>query len=111
MSGRCICGCQQPGPHGHHAITQQELRRIAGKRDKRRARGLTRDERNIVPVTFGCHSAHHSGSKLLALCSLPDSVFEFAIDVMGHGRAYNYLRRHYDGEDPRLDALLESAAC
>jgi hypothetical protein len=37
-------------------------------------------------------------------------VFSFARHVMWPERAYEYLRRYYAGEDPRLDDLLKEAA-
>jgi hypothetical protein len=65
-----------------------------------------RDPRNLVPVTFACHGAHHGRSRPLPLRVLPDAVFEFAAELMGDGPAYEYLNRTYVGRDPRLDALL-----
>lgn len=56
-------------------------------------------------VAFDCHGAHHSGAKRLLLGMLPDSVFEFAAELMGAGAAQLYLERYYRGQDPRVDAL------
>lgn len=56
-------------------------------------------------VAFECHGAHHSASRRLELRVLPDSVFEFAAELMG-AAGYDYLRRFYRGEDARLEALL-----
>ena len=53
---------------------------------------------------------HHNGTRRFSLALLPDVAYEFAGELMGPA-AYDYLRRRYDGEDPRLDALLlEDAA-
>ncbi|MDQ3274639.1 MAG: hypothetical protein M3Q39_06300 [Actinomycetota bacterium] len=49
---------------------------------------------------------HHAHSVPLRLQVLPDSVYEFAREVLGAGLAYNTLRRAYSGQDPRLEALL-----
>lgn len=113
---RCVCGCgRKKGLHRHHCVTQQRLRQVA--RERTRVAGdrvlheaaLVTDPRNIVLVAFRCHQAHHAAGPKLALSVLPDSVFEFAADVLGAGPAYEYLARHYHGGDPRLDALLEVA--
>lgn len=93
---RCVCGCGRTAlPYRHHAIYQQHIPPSTRK-----------DERNLVAVSFDCHGAHHLQSRKLRLAVLPDSVFEFGREVLGPGKAYNFLRRRYAGEDPRLDALL-----
>lgn len=103
---RCVCGCDGPVlPYSHHVVYQQELRWVA-KRLRVAARGLLDDPRNLVPITFDCHGRHHSGARRFELARLPDSVFEFAAEVLGVGPGYEYLRRRYAGEDPRLDALI-----
>lgn len=110
----CVCGCGQPGVHRHHVVTAQEIRKALGYRASRRKKarsdgaGLLRDARNLVPMAFVCHGEHHSRMRPLPLEVLPDSVFEFAAEVLGRGRAFNYLRRHYNGGDARLDALVGS---
>jgi hypothetical protein len=95
---RCICGCGHRAVHPHHAVYQQHLRRYGGD---------PKDQRNIVPVAFDCHFAHHSGAKRLRLRDLPDSVFEFAVEIAGAGVAYELLGRYYAGDDPRLEVLLD----
>jgi hypothetical protein len=92
---RCVCGCGQRSVHRHHAVYRQELRKHGGDPN---------DPRNLVPVAFDCHGAHHSGAKRLLLSMLPDSVYEFAGEVLGEA-APGYLARYYRGDDPRLDAL------
>ena len=64
-----------------------------------------RDPRNLVPVAFACHGAHHGRSRPFELGALPDEVFEFTGELLGPA-GFDYLRRRYVGEDPRLDALL-----
>jgi hypothetical protein len=64
------------------------------------------DLRNLVDVAHDCHGAHHARARPLPLWRLPDSVFEFARELLGAGKAYEYLRRRYCGADPRLEALL-----
>lgn len=82
----------------HHVIYRQHCK------------GHERDERNLVPTCFRCHERHHSAHCRFCLGLLPDSVFEFAAEVLGTGPAYEYLRRRYSGEDRRLRALLEESA-
>lgn len=113
----CFCGCGRRAGHDHHVIYQQELRWIARRLDgTQRWRGcfrqLAKDRRNIVRVSNDCHRAHHAGVQerdRYELRLLPDSVFEFAEEKMGAGPAYEYLRRHYRGDDPRLERLLVAA--
>jgi hypothetical protein len=116
---RCFCGCgKQTGLQLHHVVYQQELRRVvreehkaaglAGPPDIIREMTLRGDVRNMVPVGRRCHAAHHNRSKPYELRRLPDSAFEFAAELMGTGRAYEYLRRRYAGDDARLDALLSN---
>jgi hypothetical protein len=69
-----------------------------------------KDPRNLVWVGVDCHASHHAASKRFQLTYLPDSVFEFARDLMGAGPASVWLARHYAGTDPRLDALIGSGA-
>ena len=98
----------------HHCVTQAELRRIAAGRDPDQSRiyaaKLCADYRNLIPLCPDCHHGHHARTRPLPLSVLPDSVFAFARQVMGDGRAYEWLRRYYVGEDPRLDELLKEAA-
>lgn len=94
MSERCICGCGRRGVQRHHAVYAQHLPREHRK-----------DRRNLVPVHHECHAAHHGRSKPFRLFMLPDSVFDFAAEIFGPGKAYNYLGRTYAGPDPRLNAL------
>lgn len=116
MRPRCICGCDERVAAQHHVVYKQELKRVASERgDGRRPGGwpggswktLVNDPRNLVHVAFDCHGAHHLRAKPYRLVMLPDSVFEFAAEVLGPGKAFNYLRRRYDGKDERLDALLD----
>jgi hypothetical protein len=98
---RCICGCGQRSCNQHHVVYRQHLRQYDGS---------VKDSRNLVWVACSCHSRHHNGFKRLHLYMLPDSVFEFAAELMGRGAAYEYLKRHYDGSDMRLEFLLAKTA-
>jgi hypothetical protein len=97
---RCVCGCRGRAAHNHHVVYAQHVRQHGGD---------VRDERNLAPVTFACHGAHHGRSRPLRLAVLPDAVFEFAAELMGGPAAYEWLGRRYEGRDPRHDALLEDS--
>lgn len=105
----CICGCGNPAVILHHVVFRQELRHVAGK-DLELYAKLIRDPRGMVPMAQSCHERLHSRSRPLPLEVLPDEAFEFAVAVLGAGRAYNYLRRTAVGDDPRLTALLMKEA-
>lgn len=90
--------CGRRAVHMHHVVYQQFIR------------GHEKDDRNMVPVCFRCHERHHSRTCVFSLGLLPDSVFEFAAEVLGPGPAYERLRRTYRGEDRRLTALLGKEA-
>lgn len=110
----CACGCDGLAVERHHVVTRQELSRTSfneyGRRPLAHFKVLIKDERNLLPVARRCHARHHAASRRFRLAVLPDGVFEFAAEVLGSERAYNYLRRYYVGDDPRLDALL-MASC
>lgn len=101
-SRRCVCGCGRRGVQKHHVVYVQELRRAGPDRFE----VLRVDPRNLVPVAPGCHAAHHARSVAFPVRVLPDSVFEFAAELLGGPAAFEYLSRRYRGGDPRLEALL-----
>lgn len=96
MKARCVCGCGQRAVQRHHVVYRQHIAQDGGD---------ARDPRNLVPVAHNCHGGHHSGARRFRLSRLPDSVFEYAAELMGADRAALYLGRYYAGSDPRLDAL------
>ncbi len=93
--------------HLHHVTRRSDIKRAA-KENGWDYRALTSDHRNLVPMAQLCHMNHHAHSVPLRLAVLPDSVYEFAREVLGPGLAYNTLRRAHSGEDPRLEALLDT---
>lgn len=99
MRPLCFCGCGARAVHRHHAITRAEIKRWGG---------LIDDPRVLVDAGHTCHFNHHAASKPYRLASLPDSVYAFASELMGPGPSYEWLKRHYSGDDPRLDALLKA---
>jgi hypothetical protein len=110
----CFCGCRERAVHAHHILYRAEITRIHKTRLRegkatRPLNVLLADDRNLAPAAFVCHGNHHAASQRYQLAALPDSAFEFAAEMMGV-RAHDWLRRRYGGEDPRLDALLETEA-
>jgi len=85
------------GYDAHHAIHAQHVRAAGGD---------VYDTRNRLVLTRERHAAHHAGDQI-HICCVPTSAFEFAGELLGPGRAYEYLRRHYRGTDDRLLALLD----
>ena len=94
----CIL-CGRRAVHMHHACYSQWIPPESRQ-----------DTRNLVPTCFRCHERHHTRTCVFSLGLLPDSVFEFAVEVLGAGPAYERLRRTYRGEDRRLQALLGKEA-
>ncbi len=95
----CACGCGREALVLHHVCYQQHLRREGGDPG---------DARNMIPVHPRCHELHHSRARVFPVSMLPDSAFEYARELLGAGRAFDYIERYYritEG-DPRLDALL-----
>lgn len=91
-----------PGPVGqlalHHIVYAQHV--VAEHGDKH-------DPRNAMTLCGSCHAKHHRRSRVIPLAMLPDSAFEFAAELLGPRKAFNYLGRRYASHDPRLDALLD----
>lgn len=96
--------CQHPTCEGaatkldeHHVVYRQHIRSHGG------------DEwnpRDALLLCAACHQSHHKRGRVLPLVALRDENYEYAFELLGPA-AYDYLRRYYAGDDPRLDALLE----
>ena len=80
----------------HHAIYEQH---VVAREPRRRY-----DIANRVGLCRDHHRGHHDRVAVLPIALLPDSVIEFAVDVLGD-YAEMYLRRYYAGDDPRLADL------
>lgn len=86
----------------HHVVYEQNVRRAGGN---------PWDPRDSLTTCIRCHCGHHHGSGI-TLMLLRDENFDFAFELLG-AAAYDYLRRHYTGDDPRLErhlAAVEVAA-
>lgn len=97
---RCPCGARSE--QAHHVVYRQEIERLVGKS----AGHVIYDLRNRLVVCADCHERHHNRSRPLTLAVLPDSAFEFAVELLGAGKAFEYLRRRYSGQDQRLADLI-----
>lgn len=67
---------------------------------------------NGIPICRACHDQHHYpgvACRPLPICLLPDHCVDYAFRILG-AYAYDYLRRYYAGDDPRLDSRLAAAA-
>jgi hypothetical protein len=81
----------------HHVIYAQHVRREGGDLN---------DPRNLIAVNNEEHERHHKRMEPFSLARLPDRAYEYAAELLGAEKAYNYLRRRYSGVDLRLEALL-----
>ena len=99
--------CQHPGCLGqvvvlnqHHVVYEQHVQNAGGDRWH---------PDNALALCVSCHMSHHQRGRPLPLSALRDENYAFAYELMGPA-AYDYLRRYYDGDDERLDALLVERA-
>jgi cytochrome c553 len=115
---QCV-SCLARAVQRHHVIYRQELRHVGAEWRERGGdwksvdamkKKWLADDRNLIPLCQRCHERHHTRFEVLPIHVLPDSVFEFAAELMGAGAAYEYLKRRYTGMDRRLSALLEDVA-
>jgi hypothetical protein len=89
--------CDGRGPFdSHHVIYRQEVRRRGGDQG---------DPENSLTLCHGCHSSHHRRGRVIPLTALRDENIQWAFGLMG-AAAYNYFKRSYAGDDPRIDAAL-----
>ena len=97
--------CQNPECPGggkgkleqHHVVYEQHVR-VEG--------GNPGDPRDGLTLCTICHTRHHRRVATLRVAALRDENFDFARELLGGPKAYEYLRRRYAGEDGRLLALL-----
>lgn len=96
--------CEHPACPGdcgrlclHHVVYRQHVEGAAGD---------VWDTRNAMTIGAGCHLSHHvRGRRVIPASALPTSAYDFARDLLGPGGAYEYIRRRYQGDDPRLAEL------
>lgn len=105
-----VTECQAPAcPNPAGGVRGLALHHACYRQHVRRHKGDEWDPRNSIALCDSCHMAHHQRGRVLPLSALRDENFTFAFELMGPA-AYDYLRRYYDGEDERLDALLMERA-
>jgi hypothetical protein len=102
--------CKNPGTwkwQAHHVVQVKHIKEYTEEPH------ILYDPRNALRLCndlsgSNCHGNHHGGGdKRVPLSALRDENFEYAAELLGAGVAYEYLRRGYRGEDPRLQALLD----
>lgn len=96
-------GCRANWPwHPHHVVKRQDLESKLGLSKYNEAdHVILWDPRNCLRLCPDCHMNHH-GLHKLPLKVLTEKNYEFAFEFLREG-AGEYLRHHYDDEDPRLD--------
>lgn len=90
--------CGKGGDYETHHVVKKEHLKQKGLYD------MIWDTRNALRLCHGCHAAHTLGYRRVKLDRLTDDNYEFALLIFGMG-ASQYLRRHYNGKDPRWTAL------
>jgi hypothetical protein len=98
-----VCAvCEQRKPFdAHHVLTRS--------RCKREGLPLWSPDnalRLCAKTPDSCHERHTRWQRLVPLIALRDTNIEFVAHWLGDLAAYSYLRRYYDGYDPRVEALL-----
>lgn len=85
----------------HHGIAKQTCRREG-------APLYSPDNalRLCAKAPRACHERHTSHQERLPMGCLRDENIAFAAKHLEPGPAYVYFQRHYQGSDPRVDALL-----
>lgn len=103
--------CKNPGTwkwQAHHVVQVTHIKPYSEEPQ------VLYDPRNALRLCndisgSNCHGNHHNGGdKRVPLSALRDENYDYAVELLGVGPAYDYLRRYYRGEDPRLKALLET---
>jgi hypothetical protein len=97
-----VCGKATPYWDAHHVVERQYLSQnghpIWVKRNSLRVCDQhSKDD---------CHGKHTRGTRRIKLRELTDDNIEYAFALLGL-YAYDYLRQHYDGKDPRIERLKE----
>lgn len=96
--------CERPFvlTHAHHSVYKQHV--IAEGKDEW-------DPWLALNICPACHGRHHDPFDpwKLPMRSLRANNISFAEDLFGPYKAYVYFHRRYDGEDPRVERLLERA--
>lgn len=93
---RCaVTGDKGEDWHAHHVVEKAELKRMGIPRLQRY------DRRNALRLKA---SVHLSSNISIPMTALTDDNLLYAFEVLGD-RAISYLEDHYEGTDPRFEAL------
>lgn len=85
----------------HHVVYEQKVRAVDGD---------PWDPRDSLTTCTHCHTGHHHGLRSrIPLTLLRTENLDFAFELLD-AAAYEYLRRHYVGTDPRLETRLEETS-
>jgi 5-methylcytosine-specific restriction endonuclease McrA len=95
---RVCASCGTGGAYESHHVVEKKYLKQMFRAD------LLWDPRNCLRLCHQCHRRHTVRSKKLLLTMLVDANYEFA-EWLLEGAAFYYLRRNYDGKDPRLSDL------
>lgn len=106
--------CLKRAPHSHHVVYEQELQRRWDSDPKVRETYpryslLKGDVRNLVDMCQPHHFDHHGGSFKIEVVQLSDDALTFSFEILGP-YAYDYIKRRYRGDDPRLELHLAAAS-
>lgn len=101
LAFRVVDGRRVENPwEAHHVITKTFLRREHFE--------LWHPDNALRLCQFPCHEHHTTAFDRLPLTVLLNCNIEYAVRLLGEDGAYSYLTRNYVGQDPRVDALLET---
>lgn len=81
----------------HHIIYAQHVRKRGGDEW---------DPRNAISLCISCHARQHSGTSFrILVCDLPGEFWSFGKELLGDA-LWDYLARHYDDGNTKLEDLL-----
>ena len=94
-----LCGSKDR-IRNHHIIYAQHVRKRGGNEW---------DPRNAISLCISCHARQHSGTSFrILVCDLPDEFWPFGKELLGDA-LWDYLARHYDDGNTKLEGLLVNA--
>lgn len=103
------CGAVGKPFHAHHAVDKQTLKGWGIPLSERY------DTRNAMRLCEGlntrrCHFQFENGRIEISLSKLSDDNIEYAFEAAPTpGKAYEYLRREYSGDDARVELKFKEA--
>lgn len=95
---RCQNCSQRRASAAHHVLYKQHLARYAEP---------LWDRRNSMALCGDCHERHHARSRPIQASVLNVVQIDYIFEVLGPN-GYDYIRKRYPGEDPRLRMKLRA---